>query len=97
MPETESGRWAGRLLIVAVLLIGAFSALVASGQRGGDTFFSNLWLSVTILGGAGAALAAGCLGGVALRHGDRSAVAILAVVVGALVLLYSAAEIAFPH
>ena len=97
MPSTNPRRWAGWLLTLSAALFGAFFALIASGQRGGDTFFSNLWLSATIIAAAASALVAGCFGGLALRRGDRSAVAMVAVAAGTVVALWSIAELAFPH
>lgn len=97
MPVTASGRWAGRLLGLAALLFVGFFVLVASGQRGGDTFFSNPSLSITMLGAAGFALIAGGFGMHALGHRDRSFVAFLASAVAMIVLLWTTLEIAFAH
>jgi hypothetical protein len=96
-PATTSRRWAGRLLGLAALLFAGFFVLVAAGQRGGDTFFSNPSLSITILGAAVAAVVAGAFGVDALRHRDRSVVAFGAIGVATVVILWSALEIAFPH
>ena len=97
MPETTSGRWAGRLLGLAALLLAAFYGLVALGQRGGDTFFSNPSLSITILGAAGSAVVAGGFGVDALVHRERSFVVFLAIVVAVLVIWWTMMEILFPH
>lgn len=82
---------------MAVLLFVGFFVLVAAGQRGGDTFFSNPWLSITMLGAAGSAVTAGGFGVHALRHHDRSFVSFLAVAAAAIVILWTTLEIAFPH
>jgi len=97
VPTTTSGRWAGRLLGLAALLFAGFFGLVGAGQRGGDTFFSNPSLSITMLGAAGAAMVAGAFGLHAVCHRDRSAVVIGAIVVATVVGLWTALEIAFPH
>lgn len=78
-------------------LLGVIDALDDAGQRGGDTFFSNPALTVPFLGSAGCAIAAGALGIAAVRRHDRSPVVIATTAVGALVLLWSIAELAFPH
>jgi len=83
--------------VLSILLFGAFFALVASGQRGGDTFFSNPALTVTILGSGLAAISGGVLGLFALWHNDRSLTVMIAVTVGTLATLWSVAELAFPH
>lgn len=97
MPSTKMGRWAGRFLVLSTALFAVFYALVVAGQRGGDTFFSNPALSVTILAAAGAAVTAGGVGVNALRHHDRSAVVIVSIIVAIVVILWVAAEIALPH
>jgi hypothetical protein len=54
LPSTGWGRWTVGLGIAFLVLFGSFLVLVASGQRGGATIFSNLTLAVPGL------LAAGC-------------------------------------
>ena len=97
MPSTSFGKWAGWLLGLFAALLALFLGLVAAGQRGGETFFSNLVLTVPMLGALVSAIASGVLGVVALRHRDRSVVVFVAVLVGLFVLVYSIAEFAFPH
>jgi len=97
MDVPTSRRWAGRLLTLSALLLFAFYGLVALGQRGGDTFFSNPALSLTMLGVASLAMAAGGFGVYALAHRDRSFVAFMATAVALFVIWFVAMEIAFPH
>jgi hypothetical protein len=97
MPSTTIGKWAGRLLALSAAFFAFFFGLVATGQRGGDTFFSNPALSITVLAAAGAAVAAGGFGVIALRRRDRSVVVIVSIIAGIVVILWIAAEIAFPH
>ena len=96
-PQTVLGRRAAQCFVLSVLLFGTFFVLVASGQRGGDTFFSNPSLAVTILGSGAAAIAGGVIGVFALWRHDRSIFVIAVVVAGGLALLWSAAELMFPH
>ncbi len=97
MPSTDMGKWAGRLLLVALACFALFFGFVTAGQRGGDNFFSNLTLTIPVLASAVAAVAGGITGVVARRRKDRSIVVKLAIFVGAVVVLWSAAEVAFPH
>ena len=97
MPSTDMGKWAGGLLALALACFALFFGFVMAGQRGGDTFFSNLTLTVPILLSGLAAIAGGVTGIVARRHDDRSIVVRLAIFTGAVVVLWTAAEIAFPH
>ena len=97
MPSTGMGRWAGWLLVLALACFALFFGLVMAGQRGGDTFFSNLALTIPVLVSAVAAIGGGVAGVVARRHNDSSIVVKLAIFVGAVVVMWIAAEIAFPH
>lgn len=97
MPSTTFGKWAGWLLALFVTLLAVFFGLVEAGQRGGETIFSNLALAIPMLGASASAVLGGVLGVYALREHDRSLVVILAVLVGVIVLLWTVAEVIFPH
>ena len=97
MSSTRVGRTSGRLLALSGGLFATFAVLVASGQRGGDTFFSNVPLAATMLGAAASAIAAGVAGVVAVRKHDRTPAVIAAIVVGTVVALWTVGEIALPH
>ncbi len=98
LPRTPLGRWSVRLTTGSVLLFGVFFVLVASGQKGGDSFFSNLWLSGTILPAAGLALAGGAVGAVAaIKETERSLGVSAAVLLGVIVLMVIVGELALPH
>lgn len=97
MSRTTQGRWSARLLGVFFALLAVFAALVASGQRGGDSFFWSLLLTVPFLGAGVAAVAAACCGVAAVRNDDRSVVVLASIVVGTAVVLFAAGEIVAPH
>lgn len=97
MPSTGLGRRAGWLLALAVALVLAFFGLVASGERGGETFFSNAVLASTILGATAAAIVGGGFGVAAVWRNDHSPVVILSIFCGVFVAFFAFAEIAFPH
>ena len=97
-PKTTPGKWAVGLIIVFVVLLASFQLLVASGQRGGETFFSNLILTIPMLiaGISGvSAFATGLIG--IIRSRERSIAVYLATLIGLLVLLFVVSEIIFPH
>ena len=97
-PHTRRGWWSLGLLGASIALFGAFFALVASGQRGGDSFLDNLWLSGTIVPAAALAVASGAMGlTAAVKDGERSIAVLVAMVAGLLVALFVVAEIAIPH
>ena len=96
-PSTSAGRWSGWLLLAFGGFAALFAALVAAGERGGDTFFSNMVLTVPFLGATLAAIASGITGISAWRRNDHSVLVILAMILGVLVALWVGAELAFPH
>jgi len=97
MPRTQQGKWSQRLLGLSAFFFVVFVGLVASGQRGGETFFANGILAWTMIGAATAAMCAGCVGVSAFRRSDRSLLVIASIVIGAGVALWILAEIMFPH
>jgi len=85
-------------MVAFIVFFGLFYLFVASGQRGGATFFSNLWLTVPILLAAISGVSAFFTGitGV-IKSRERSILVYLAMLIGLIVLLYCLAEIVFPH
>ncbi len=97
-PTTPLGRLSIRLLVAFAGCLGLFIALVASGQRGGDSILDNLWLLGSMGAAALSVIGAGVAGALAiLRQGDRSASVMFAVVMGSLSLFYFVAELVIPH
>ena len=97
-PKTSLGKWSVALIIAFMVLLGVFQLLVASGQRGGETFFSNLILTIPMLiaGVSGiSAFATGLIG--IIKSRERSVIVYLAALIGLFVLLFWIGEIAFPH
>jgi hypothetical protein len=70
LPSTRLGWWSRGLVGAHALFMVVFNALVAAGQRGGETFFDNLWLTTPIL--AAGASACGYPLGRAFDTHDRS-------------------------
>jgi len=98
LPRSALGRWSVGLLAAFAVFFAAFELLVASGQRGGETFFSNLALTIPILlaGTSGVLTFLTGLIGV-VRNRERSILVFLAMLVGFFILLFSIGEVAFPH
>jgi len=97
-PSTREGWWSVRLVGAFFVFFILFQALVGAGQRGGDTFFSNPWLAVTILLAGSAAIAGGATAGVAVvGKGERSLLVFVALLLGLFVLTFVLGELIFPH
>lgn len=97
-PKTTMGKWSTGLITAFFLLFAVFLTLVASGQRGGDTFFSNLALTIPVLLAAVSSVSALVTGIIGIvKSGERSVLVFLATVIGLFVLIFSLGEILFPH
>ncbi len=98
MPGTRSGRYAVGLTLAFFLFTGLAALAVASGQRGGETLFSNMWISGPALTGVACALAALVASSIAvIRHGESAWTVNVAGVISFVVMVYVLAEIVFPH
>jgi len=97
-PVTSTGWWSLWLTVGFLLLLAVFYVLVWSGQRGGETFFSNLWLTIPMLLAAISAIAGGILALVGIGwKKERSAFVFIALFVGVFVTWFALMETAFPH
>jgi magnesium-transporting ATPase (P-type) len=86
-PRTRVGWWAIGLLLACFVSVASTLTLVGVGRRGGDTFFSNPSLWLTLLVTQGFAIAEVIVGALAVfRRKERSLLVILAIVWGLLVL-----------
>ena len=97
-PSTRLGWWSVGLAVGFFAFFGLFQALVASGQRGGETFFSNPWLALSILTAAVSAIAAGATAAVAIFwRRERSFFSVVALFLGLFVAVFVLGEIVVPH
>jgi len=97
-PTTTLGKWSAWLIFAFAVSLASFGILVASGQRGGDTFFSNPILTIPILIAATSGIAAFITGLVSIvKRKERSISVYLAVVFGFITLVFVLGEIIFPH
>ena len=99
LPKSRTGKWSVWLIVAFILLMLFFFTMTGLfHQRGGGGFFDNLLLTVPILLAFGCAIASFVTGLVAVIGArDYAAVVFISVLMGFFVLLYGAAEIAFPH
>jgi hypothetical protein len=97
-PTTKLGRYSAWLIVAFAVFFGSLQALIASGQRGGDTFFSNLMLAIPGPLAATAGIAAFITGLIGVvRSRERSVSVYLAVGFGLITLIFVIGEVAFPH
>ena len=97
-PNTVLGTWSVRLIVAFLLFFILFFVFATSGQKGGDTFFSNLSLAIPILIAAVLAVSAFFTGIISIfRNRERAIFVFLSTAMGFFVLLFGLAEIMFPH
>ena len=97
-PKTNLGKRSAWLIFTFAVSLGSFGILVASGQRGGATFFSNPILTVPALIAATAGISAFFTGlSSIIRRKERSISVYLAVGFGFVTLVFVLGEIIFPH
>ena len=98
MPKTKLGKLSVGLLGGFVILLVIFFLLIASGQRGGATFFSNLYLAVPfILAGICGVISFVCGMVAIVKTKEHSVLVYISTFIGFFVTLYLFAEIAYPH
>jgi hypothetical protein len=98
LPQTLLGKWSVGLIISFLLLFVLAQIIVATGQRGGDTFFSNLAISIPMLLAAICAAAAFFTGIIAIiKSKERSIPVFLTTLMGLFVLIFCLGEIISPH
>ena len=94
MPRTPRGWWSVRLSLAFLVLIVLFQVYAGAVRIPRPTFFSDPLNAALLLGAAGAAIAGGIVGMLAiLMNRERSFTIVLSVLVGAFVLLFSIGEL----
>ncbi|MGI2336275.1 MAG: hypothetical protein ACRKGH_06515 [Dehalogenimonas sp.] len=98
MPKTRLGQWSVGLLAFFIVLFGVFQVFVATGQRGGDTIFSNPLLAVPISLAGLAGISAFFTGTVCIiKNTERPFLVWIASIVGFVVFVFILGELLFPH
>ncbi|MDH4280264.1 MAG: hypothetical protein OEZ14_01455 [Acidimicrobiia bacterium] len=98
VPRTELGRWSLGLIVAFAGSLSFFVAAVWAGERGGDGFFDNMWLTGPMLLAYAAAVGATVTGLMAVfRKRERAVLVFLAALVGGLVTLFGILEVTNPH
>lgn len=98
LPESQLGKWSVGFMIALVTFIGLLFLFIAFGHRGGDSFFSNLYLALPTIciGITGvSSFFTGIIG--IIKDKDYSVLIIMSTIIGFFVLFWIFAEIFFPH
>ena len=74
MPKTSLGKWSVKLIILFFLLLATGMFVVSAlGQRGGETIFDNLTISIPMLSSGTSAIAAFFIGVLSIwKYKERS-------------------------
>ncbi|MFH1749555.1 MAG: hypothetical protein ABH837_01510 [bacterium] len=98
MPKTKLGKWSVWLIVAFIIFLSIFYLMIASGQRGGEFFFSNLWLTIPILIAAICGISSFFTGIISvIKDSERSVFVYLSSLLGFLVLLFVLGEFISPH
>ena len=97
-PKTGTGWLSTRLFAGFVLAFAVFGLMILAGQRGGETFFSNLWLTIPFLTAVMFAIGGLIYSSISIVRDKERAIAVFIVwVIGAFVLFFMTSEILSPH
>ena len=96
IPNTKLGRLSVWLIVTFFVFLGLFFVFVNLGERGGDTFFSNLKLTIPILIAAFCAIGSFITGVLSFRK-ERAVLVFISSLIGLFVLWWCVMEIVFPH
>ncbi len=98
-PKTKLGSLSVVLFVILVIFVAYFFLMISAfNQRGGDTFFSNLNLTIPILAAWGSGLAAFIVGLIAvIKSKSRSILVLVVIVLTFSTTLYGVLEVASPH
>ena len=98
LPNTRLGKWSMNLIIAFFLLFLLFQLLILSGQRGGNTFFDNLLLSIPWLFMVVCGIASFFTGTISIiKKKERAVFVFLSTALGFFILLFVLGEFLFPH
>jgi hypothetical protein len=98
IPKTLLGRWSLGLTAGLVIFFLVSIIIVASGQEGGETFFSNLLISIPMFLSGLSGVAAFFTGIIGIVKSKERAVGVfITTLIGFLVLAFISGEFLSPH
>ena len=97
-PKTCLGKWSIGLIVIFFLSLATLYLFIALGERGGETFFSNLLLAIPGLSAAASGILAFITGiSAIIRQKERALLVCVATSIGMLLMLFLIGEVLFPH
>ena len=98
MPKTYLGKWSVYLIISFFVFLGLFFVFVNLGERGGETFFSNLKLTIPMMIAGISGVGSFFTGVISVfKNKEKSVLVFLSTLIGLFVLWFVSAEVLFPH
>lgn len=98
MPKTLLGKWSVGLIVLFFVLLGAGRVVAVATGGGGETFFDNIPLALTMLGAGIAGVAAFFIGLIAvIKQHERSVLVYIAMLIGFLFLGFTLGELLGPE
>lgn len=98
MPKTLLGKWSVGLIVLFFVLLGSGRFVAQATGGGGETFFDNIPLALTMLGAGlsgASAFVVGLFG--VIKQRERSALVYVAMLIGFLVLAFALGEFFGPE
>lgn len=96
--KSNLGKWSVGLIISFFVFLGVFFMFVNLGERGGETYFSNLKLAIPFTIAWICGIGSFFTGIISvIKSKEHSIFVFLATLIGFFVLLWILAEILFPH
>lgn len=96
VPRSVLGKWTVELFVQFLFLLGIFGMFIKGGERGGDTYFSNLRLTIPFTLAGLSSIISFFTGVISIIKNKERAVSVFLVSgIGFLVLLWSLAEVLF--
>ena len=98
IPKTFLGKLSVILIMAFLFLFIIFQLLVFAGQRGGETFFDNLLLTIPIFLAGIFAIAAFVTGLISIiKNKERAVLVYIITLIGLFILWFVVGEIVVPH
>lgn len=98
MPKTILGQWSVKLIVLFLVFLLVGFAVIASGQRGGEYFFSNLLISIPMVLAGICGLVSFFTGLISIvKNKERGILVFVSTLVGLFVLFFISGEILSPH